>query len=104
MLLCSIMYKYIALHNAVSFYLRRFTMFQFKSVVDQVAQATKMPLTMVEDKTLRNSLEAVVDAQTKFVKSFYDTNLDLAKQAVEKAKEYDYSKPFAELAQEFLAK
>jgi len=30
--------------------------------------------------------------------------LDLAKQAVEKAKEYDYSKPFAELAQEFLAK
>jgi hypothetical protein len=88
----------------ILFNLRRFTMFQFKSVVDQVAQATKMPLTMVEDKTLRNSLEAVVDAQTKFVKSFYDTNLDLAKQAVEKAKEYDYSKPFAELASEFLAK
>jgi len=79
-------------------------MFQFKSVVDQVAQVTKMPLTMVEDKSLRSSLEAVVDAQTKFVKTVYDTTLDLSKQAVEKAKEYDYSKPFAELAQEFLVK
>jgi len=89
---------------AETFNPRRNNMFNFKSVVDQVAQATKMPLTMVEDKTLRSSLEAVVDAQTKFAKSFYDTNLDLAKQAVEKAKEYDYSKPFAELAQEFLTK
>jgi uncharacterized protein YaiI (UPF0178 family) len=79
-------------------------MFQFKSIVDQVAQATKMPLTFVEDKTLRSSLEAVVDAQTKFVKTVYDNTLDFAKQGVEKAKEYDYSKPFAELAQEFLAK
>ena len=66
-------------------------MFQFKSVVDQVAQVTKMPLTFVEDKTLRSSIEAAIDAQTKFVKTAYDTNLDLAKQAVEKAKEYDYS-------------
>jgi len=79
-------------------------MFQFKSVVDQVAQVTKMPLTFVEDKTLRSSIEAAIDAQTKFVKTAYDTNLDLAKQAVEKAKEYDYSKPFAELASEFLTK
>jgi len=79
-------------------------MFQFKSVVDQVAQVSKMPLTFVEDKTLRSSLEAVVDAQTKFVKSFYDTTLDLSKQAVEKAKEYDYSKPFAEIASEYLTK
>lgn len=79
-------------------------MFNFKSAVDQVAQATKTPLTFVEDKGLRSSLEAVVDAQTAFVKTVYDSSLDLAKQAVEKAKEYDYSKPFAELASEFLAK
>jgi hypothetical protein len=79
-------------------------MFNFKSAVDQVAQASKTPLTFVEDKSLRGNLEAVIDAQTKFVKTVYDTNLDLANQAIEKAKEYDYSKPFAELAQEFLAK
>jgi len=79
-------------------------MFNFKSVVDQVATATKTPLTYVEDKNLRSSLEAVVDAQAKFVKTLFDTNLDLSKQVVEKAKEYDYSKPFAELASELLAK
>ena len=79
-------------------------MFNFKNSLDQVAQITKTPLSLVEDKNLRSSLEAVVDAQTKFAKTIYDTNLDLAKQTVEKAKEYDYSKPFAELAQEFLTK
>jgi hypothetical protein len=79
-------------------------MFNFKSVLDQVAQASKTPLTFVEDKGLRSSLETVVDAQASFAKSVYDTNLDLVKTAIESAKKYDYSKPFAELASEFLVK
>jgi hypothetical protein len=79
-------------------------MFQYKTVIDQVAQFSKQGLSYIKDEDFRKSLEAVVDANTKFSKTVYDTTLDLSKQAVEKAKEFDYSKPFAELAQEFLVK
>lgn len=79
-------------------------MFQFKTVVDQVAQFSKQGLSYIKDEDFRASMEAVVDANAKFSKTVYDTTLDLSKQAVEKAKEFDYSKPFAELAQEFLVK
>jgi len=77
-------------------------MFEFKSIVDQVAQASKQPLTLVEDKAVRNSLEAVVDANAEFVKTIYETSLELSKQVVEKAKEYDYTKSLAELAAKFV--
>ena len=79
-------------------------MFQYKTVIDQVAQFSKQGLSQIKDEDFRKSLEAVVDANTKFSKTVYDTTLDLSKQAVEKAKEFDYSKPFAEMAQEFLVK
>ena len=79
-------------------------MFQYKTVIDQVAQFSKQGLSYIKDEDFRKSLEAVVDANAKFSKTVYDTTLDLSKQAVEKAKEFDYSKPFAELAQEFLVK
>jgi len=77
-------------------------MFEFKSIVDQVAQASKQPLTLVEDKAVRNSLEAVVDANAEFVKTIYETSLELSKLVVEKAKEYDYTKSLAELAAKFV--
>ena len=69
-------------------------MFNFKSVVDQVATATKTPLTYVEDKTIRGSLETLVDSYAEFTKTVYDTNLELAKQIVEVSKKVDFTKAF----------
>jgi hypothetical protein len=70
-------------------------MFNFKSIVEQVAQATKTPLTFVEDKAIRANLETLVDSYADFTKTVYDTNLELAKQVVEATKSIDYSKFFA---------
>jgi hypothetical protein len=67
-------------------------MFNFKSVLDQVAQASKSPLTFVEDKGVRANLETLVDANVDFVKTVYDTNLELAKQVVESTKGFDFVK------------
>jgi hypothetical protein len=67
-------------------------MFNFKSVVDQVAQASKTPLTYVEDKAIRANLETLVDSYADFTKTMYDTSLELSKQAVEAAKNVDHSK------------
>jgi hypothetical protein len=67
-------------------------MFNFNSVVDQVASAVKSPLTFVEDKAIRASLENLVDVQTRFTKTVYETNLELAKQVVESSKKYDLTK------------
>jgi len=69
-------------------------MFNFKSVVDQVATATKQPLTYVEDKAIRANLETLVDAYVDFTKTAYDTGLELSKQMVEATKSIDYSKYF----------
>lgn len=70
-------------------------MFNFKSVVDQVATATKTPLTYVEDKAIRANLETLVDSYVEFTKSVYDTSLELSKQVVENTKNIDYTKAFA---------
>lgn len=67
-------------------------MFNFNSVADQVASAVKSPLTFVEDKAIRASLENLVDVQTRFTKTVYETNLELAKQVVEAATKADYTK------------
>lgn len=67
-------------------------MFNFKSVIDQVVSATKQPLTFVEDKAVRANLETLVDANAQFVKTVYDTNLELAKQVVETTKGFDFAK------------
>ena len=70
-------------------------MFNFKSVVDQVATATKTPLTYVEDKAIRANLETLIDAYVDFTKTAYDTGLEISKQTIEAAKKVDYSKFFA---------
>jgi len=69
-------------------------MFNFNSVVDQVATATKQPLTYVEDKAIRANLETLVEAQAKFAKTVYDTSLELSKQIVESLKSTDFTKAF----------
>ena len=69
-------------------------MFNFKSVVDQVATASKQPLTFVEDKAIRVNLETLVDSYADFTKTVYDTNLELAKQVVESTKSVDFTKAF----------
>jgi len=82
-------------YKAVLYNLRRFTMFEFKSVVDQVAKASKQPLMYVEDKAIRANLETLIDAYVDFTKTAYDTGLELSKQAVESTKSVDFSKFFA---------
>jgi hypothetical protein len=71
-------------------------MFNFKSVLDQVVQASKTPLILVEDKAIRANLETLVEAQVDFVKTMYDTNLELAKQVVESTTKQDFAKQFNE--------
>ena len=70
-------------------------MFNFKSVIDQVVQASKQPLTYVEDKAIRANLETLVDSYADFTKTVYDTNLELAKQVAESTKSVDFTKFFA---------
>ena len=67
-------------------------MFNFKSVIDQVVQASKTPLTFVEDKAIRANIETLVDSYAEFTKTVYDTNLELAKQVVETTKGFDFAK------------
>ena len=67
----------------------------FKSIVDQVAKASKTPLTYVEDKAIRANLETLVDSYADFTKTVFDTNVELAKQVVEATKAVDYTKFFA---------
>jgi hypothetical protein len=69
-------------------------MFNFKSVVDQVAQASKTPLTYVEDKAIRTNIETLVDTYADFTKSVYDTTVELSKQMVESTKSVDFTKAF----------
>lgn len=70
-------------------------MFNFKSVIDQVATATKTPLTFVEDKAVRSTLETLVDSYADFTKTVYETNLELAKQVVETTTKQDFTKFFS---------
>jgi hypothetical protein len=76
-------------------------MFNFKSVVDQVAQASKHPLTFVEDKAIRSNLETLVDSYADFTKSVYDTSLELSKQVVESTKSVDFTKAFEKATKGF---
>ena len=69
-------------------------MFNFKSVVDQVAQASKTPLTYVEDKAIRTNIETLVDTYADFTKSVYDITVELSKQMVESTKSVDFTKAF----------
>jgi hypothetical protein len=69
-------------------------MFNFNSIVDQVAKASKTPLTYVEDKKVRSSLETLIDTTAEFTITVYNTNLELAKQVVENTKSIDYTKFF----------
>ena len=73
---------------------RKNKMFNFNSIVDQVATASKTPLTFVEDKGIRANLETLVDSYADFTKSFYDTSLELSKQVVESTKSVDFTKSF----------
>lgn len=69
-------------------------MFDFKNTVDTVAKASKHPLMYVENKGLRSNLETVVDTQAQFVKTMYDTNLEIVKQMTESVKGFDFAKTF----------
>ena len=70
-------------------------MFDFKEVVDTVAKATKMPLTYIDNKDIRSTLETLVDTYADFNKTMYTTSVELSKQTVEAAKKVDYAKFFA---------
>jgi len=70
-------------------------MFQFNSIVDQAAKASKTPLTYIDNKDIRSNLETLVDTYADFTKTMYNTGLELSKQTVEAVKNVDYSKFFA---------
>jgi hypothetical protein len=70
-------------------------MFNFTSIVDQVSKASKQPLSLVEDKKVRSSLETLIDTTAEFTITVYNTNLELAKQVVENTKSVDFTKFFA---------
>jgi hypothetical protein len=70
-------------------------MFQFNSIVDQAAKASKSPLMYIDNKDIRSNLETLVDTYADFSKTMYNTGLELSKQTVEAAKNIDYSKFFA---------
>jgi hypothetical protein len=70
-------------------------MFNFTSIVDQVSKASKQPLSLVEDKKVRSSLETLIDTTAEFTITVYETNLELAKQVVENTKSVDFTKFFA---------
>jgi len=76
-------------------------MFNFNSVVDQVAQASKQPLTYVEDKAIRASIETLVDTYADFTKTMYDTGLELSKHMVESTKSTDFAKSFEKAVKSF---
>jgi hypothetical protein len=76
-------------------------MFNFNSVVDQVAQASKQPLTYVEDKAIRATIETLVDTYADFTKSMYDTNIELSKLMVESTKSTDFAKSFEKAVKSF---
>ena len=69
-------------------------MFNFNSIVDQVTKASKQPLSLVEDKKVRSSLENLIDTTAEFTITVYETNLELAKQVVENTKSVDFTKFF----------
>lgn len=69
-------------------------MFNFTSLVDQVATASKQPLSYVEDKKIRSALETLINTTTEFTITVYETNLELAKQVVESTKSVDFIKAF----------
>ena len=70
-------------------------MFQFNSIVDQAAKASKSPLMYINNKDIRSNLETLVDTYADFSKTIYNTGLELSKQMMEAAKNIDYSKFFA---------
>jgi hypothetical protein len=76
-------------------------MFNFNSVVDQVAQASKQPLTYVEDKAIRATIETLVDTYADFAKTMFDTSIELSKHMVESTKSTDFAKSFEKTVKSF---
>jgi hypothetical protein len=76
-------------------------MFNFNSVVDQVAKASKTPLTYVEDKAIRTTIETLVDTYADFTKTMYDTSIELSKHMVESTKSTDFAKSIEKAAKSF---
>ena len=74
-------------------------MFSIDTVVNTAVKNTKQFLSYVEHDKLRADLEAVVDAQAEFTKTFYNTGKQVADAAVEGVKtdvaQWDFAKMFA---------
>lgn len=73
-------------------------MFSIDTVVNTAVKNTKQFLSYVEHDKLRADLEAVVEAQAEFAKTFYATGKQVADNAVECAKtdmaQWDITKIF----------
>jgi hypothetical protein len=58
-------------------------MFTVDTLVDNAATQTKNGLVFVQNETVRNSLETVVDASAEYFKTIYNTSITLGKTAYE---------------------
>jgi hypothetical protein len=76
-------------------------MFNFNSVIDQAAQASKQPLMYVEDKTIRTTIETLVDTYADFTKTMFETSIELSKHIVESTKSTDFAKSFEKAVKSF---
>jgi hypothetical protein len=76
-------------------------MFNFNSVVDQVAQASKQPLTYVEDKAIRTSIETLVDTYADLPRPCMTQVLSCPSTVVESTKSVDFTKAFEKATKNF---
>ena len=67
-------------------------MFTIDTVVDTAVKSTKQATALIQEANFRKEVDALVDAQAKFVKSSYNTGLELSKTFVENFGKFTYSK------------
>lgn len=67
-------------------------MFTIDTVVDTAVKSTKQVTALITDADFRKEVNNLVDAQASFVKTSYNTGLELSKTFVENFGKFTYSK------------
>ena len=69
-------------------------MFKFDTAVDQVVKSAKVATAFVQHEKTRQDLEALVDLQAEYAKTFYKSAEDLANLQLKFFKDSNFSKFF----------
>lgn len=67
-------------------------MFTIDTVVDTAVKSTKQVTALIQEDSFRKEVDALVDAQAKFVKSSYNTGLEMSKTFVGNFNKFTYTK------------